>query len=141
MKVALLSIIVDHQENALAMYRDKLGFVVKEDIPTGPPGAPRWITLAAPEYPDGARISLEPNFFPFVKTYQQTLKEKGIPLTAFMVGDLATEYARLIRLGVEFKGPPSAGDAAMPAMATFDDGVGNWIMLYEAPQASTETQE
>jgi len=134
MRITLLSIIVDDQPKALAFYRDTLGFVVKEDVPTGPPGAPHWITLAAPEDPDGARISLEPNFFPYVKTYQAELKANGVPLTAFQVADLEAEHARLSGLGVAFKGPPSAGDAAMPAMAVFDDTVGNWIMLYEAPK-------
>ncbi|MBC9033338.1 VOC family protein [Sphingomonas sp. JC676] len=134
MKVTLVSIIVDDQQKALAFYRNRLGFVVKEDVSTGPPGAPHWITLAPAEDPEGARISLEPNFFDFVKTYQSTLKEKGIPLTAFLCTDLKADYERLSAAGVVFKGPPSAGDAAMPAMATFDDTVGNWIMLYEAPK-------
>lgn len=134
MKVTLVSIIVDDQPKALAFYRDTLGFLVKEDVPTGPPGAPHWITLAPAEDPEGARVSLEPNFFDFAKTYQSTLREKDIPLTAFLVEDIQAEYARLTARGVVFKGPPSTGDAAMPAMATFDDTVGNWIMLYEAPK-------
>ena len=134
MKVTLVSIIVDDQEKALAFYRDKLGFVVKEDVPTGPPGAPRWITLAPAEHPDGARISLEPNGYPFVKTYQEALKANSIPLTAFESADIKADYDRLAAAGVTFKGPPSQGDAAMPSMATFDDTVGNWIMLYEAPK-------
>jgi catechol 2,3-dioxygenase-like lactoylglutathione lyase family enzyme len=135
MRISLCSIIVDDQEKALAFYRDKIGFAVKEDIPMGSPGAPRWITLAAPEDPDGARISLEPNSYPFVKTYQQELKSKGIPLTAFMSSNVRKDYERLVADGVAFKGPPSAGDAAMPTMATLDDTCGNWILLYEAPRA------
>ena len=134
MKVTLVSIIVDDQEKALAFYRDKLGFVVKEDVPTGPPGAPRWITLAPAEHADGARISLEPNGYPFVKAYQEALKANSIPLTAFESANIKADYDRLAAAGVTFKGPPSQGDAAMPSMATFDDTVGNWIMLYEAPK-------
>ena len=135
MKVTLVSIIVGQdQDAALAFYRDTLGFVLKDDVPTGPPGAPRWITLAAPEDPDGARISLEPNFFAYVKTFQAALKENGVPLTAFQVTDVEAEYARLTALGVAFKSPPSAASGPMPAMATFDDTCGNWIMIYEAPK-------
>ncbi len=133
MKISLLSIIVDDQDKALAFYRDTLGFLPHEDVPTGPPGAPRWITLSSPEAPSGARVSLEPNGFDFVRQYQAALYEKAIPLTAFEVTDLAAEYARLSAAGVRFRAPPSAGDAAMPAMATFDDTCGNWIMIYEAP--------
>ena len=133
MKITL-SIIVDDQDKALAFYRDKIGFIVKEDIPKGPPGAPRWITLASPEDPDGARISLEPNAYEFTKAFQQELKSRGIPLTAFMSADVKADYERLTAGGVTFKGPPSEGDAAMPTMATLDDTCGNWIMLYEAPK-------
>jgi catechol 2,3-dioxygenase-like lactoylglutathione lyase family enzyme len=134
MKVTLVSIIVDDQPKALAFYRDTLGFVVKEDVPTGPPGAPHWITLAGPEDLDGARISLEPNSFDYVKTFQEALKANGVPLTAFQVADIEAEHARLTGLGVAFKGPPAAPIPGMPMMATFDDTVGNWIMLYEAPK-------
>ena len=130
MKITLSSIIVQDQAHALAFYRDVLGFVVKEDIPAG--GA-RWITLASPEAPEGTRISLEPAGFPFVQTYQRALKDNGVPLTAFAVDNMDAEYRRLTTAGVVFKAPPSAGDAAMPKMATFDDSCGNWIMLYEPP--------
>lgn len=135
MKVTLVSIIVEDQDKALEVYRDKIGFVVKEDVPTGPPGAPRWITLAPPEDPDGARISLEPSFFAFVKTWQAALKSNGVPLTAFQTADIEADYERLSAAGLAFRNPPGPGDAAMPKMATFDDQCGNWIMLYEASKA------
>jgi len=127
MKITLISLIVDDQERALAFYRDILGFVEKKNFPAG--GA-RWITLASPELPDGVEISLEPAGWPFVRDYQQALKNSGIPLTAFMVPDIEAEHRRLTDLGVTFKGPPTRAPGA-PAMATFDDTVGNWIMLYE----------
>ena len=130
MRITLSSIIVEDQDRALAFYRDVLGFVEKENIPAG--GA-RWITLASPQAPDGARISLEPAGYPWARDYQRALKENGVPLTAFAVDDIAAEHARLTAAGVAFRGPPTKGDAAMPKMATFDDGCGNWIMLYEAP--------
>jgi len=82
MRVTLSSIIVADQQRALAFYRDVLGFVVKDNMPMGE-GGHAWITLAAPDRPDGARISLEPNRFPFVAEYQRQLKGIGIPLTAF----------------------------------------------------------
>ncbi len=135
MRVTLNSIIVEDQKRALAFYRDILGFVVKQHLPMGE-GDLAWITLAAPEAPDGARISLEPNGFPFVAEYQRQLKGNNIPLTAFAVDDVQAEYQRLLAAGVVFKGAPSAGDAAMPAMATFDDTCGNWIMIYQEPTAA-----
>lgn len=131
MRITLSSIIVEDQDQALHVYRDLLGFVEKENVPAG--GA-RWITLASPQDPDGARISLEPAGFPFVKDYQKALRENGVPLTAFAVDDLDAEHDRLAAAGLTFTRPPSAGDAAMPKMAVFDDSCGNLIMLYEAKQ-------
>lgn len=46
---------------------------------------------------------------------------------------MRVEHERLSAAGVTFKAPPSIGDGAMPAMATFDDTCGNWIMIYEEP--------
>lgn len=132
MRITLSSIIVDDQAEAIAFYRDVLGFVVKTDIPAG--GA-RWITLASPEDETGVQISLEPAGFPFVKTYQQALKANGVPLTAFATADIRADHERLVQAGVTFKAPPSPGDATMPTTAVFDDGCGNWIMLYEEPKA------
>lgn len=131
MKVTLLSIIVADQDRALTMYRHTLGFVLKDDVPTGPPGAPRWITPESPEAPGGTRISLEPNAFPFVAEYQKALKENGVPLTAFAVADIDAGHARLTKAGVAFKSPPGAGGEGAPRMAVFDAQCGNWIMLYE----------
>lgn len=132
MRVTLVSIIVEDQKKALAFYRDVLGFVVKDNMPLDE-GDLAWLTLAAPEQPDGARISLEPNGFPWVADYQRALKANNVPLTAFAVADVRAEYARLSNKGVAFRGEPRDGDAAMPTMATFDDTCGNWIMIYEEP--------
>ena len=134
MRVTLSTIIVEDQAHALAFYRDTLGFVVRENMPVGDGGL-AWITLVSPEEPDGARISLEPSGFPFVASYQRALKEHGVPLTAFAVADVRAEHRRLSAAGVAFRGEPGEGDAAMPAMATFDDTCGNWIMIYEEPRA------
>ena len=101
MRITLSSILVEDQDRALAFYRDVLGFVEKENMPAG--GA-RWITLASPQAPDGARISLEPAGFPWARDYQRALKENGVPLTAFAVDDLAAEHAR--------RPPPASRSAA-----------------------------
>jgi catechol 2,3-dioxygenase-like lactoylglutathione lyase family enzyme len=134
MRITLSSIIVEDQPRALTFYRDILGFVVKEDIDVGQGPSAHWITLASPEDLEGARISLEPAYFQWAKDYQKALKSNGVPLTAFQVSSVQQEYERLKATGVVFKSPPTAGDAAMPSMATFDDTVGNWIMIYEPPK-------
>ena len=50
MKINLTSVLVDDQQKALTFYTEKLGFVKKTDIPAG---EFRWLTVVAPEQPDG----------------------------------------------------------------------------------------
>ena len=134
MRVTLVSIIVEDQQTALAFYRDTLGFIVRDNIPLGT-GDLAWLTLASPEQPDGARISLEPAGYPWAVDFQQALKANGVPLTAFAVSDVRAEYERLKAAGVTFKGEPRQV-RGRPLMATFDDSCGNWIMIYEEPESN-----
>lgn len=125
MKIKLNSIFVDDQEKALAFYTDVLGFRKSQDIPAG---EYRWITLASPEGGD-AELSLEPNVNPAAKTYQEALIEQGIPITAFEVDDLESEFRKLSELGVEFTTEPmNAGDVTL---AVFADTCGNLIQIYQ----------
>lgn len=135
MKAALVSILVEDQEKALAFYRDVLGFVVVQDMPLGPPGAPRWIELGSPEAPEAARLTLEPVGYEFARAYQQALRANDVPLTALETTDIAGDHARLSAAGVTFRAEPSAPAPGAPVMATFDDTCGNWIMLYQPVEA------
>jgi len=124
-KIKLNSIFVDDQQKALDFYTNVLGFKKSQDIPVG---EYRWIQLASPEGGD-AELSLEPNVNPAAKTYQEALFEQGIPITAFEVDDLASEFRRLVDLGVAFTTEPmTAGDVAM---AVFADTCGNLIQIYQ----------
>ena len=125
MKIKLNSIFVDDQEKALNFYTDILGFKKSQDIPVG---EFRWVTLASPEGGD-AELSLEPNVNPAAKAYQEALFEQGIPITAFEVDDLESEFRRLSDLGVAFTTEPtSAGDVTM---VVFVDTCGNMIQIYQ----------
>jgi catechol 2,3-dioxygenase-like lactoylglutathione lyase family enzyme len=128
MRVRLESIIVDDQAKALKFYTEKLGFVVKTDIPAG--GA-RWITVVPPDEPDGPELLLEPIGMDFAKTFQQTLYEKGIPLTMLASDSVQQEYEALKAKGVAFKMPPQQSPGGGPTMAIFDDTCGNYIVMYE----------
>ncbi len=128
MRIRLASVPVSDQDHALRFYTEKLGFLVKRDIPMGH-GA-RLITLVAPDDPDGAQLMLEPcGEHPPTKVYKQALVDEGIPFNAFEVQDCKAEFERLKSLGVEFKVAPM--DAGMSIVATFDDTCGNLIMIYE----------
>ena len=122
------SIIVNDQTKALAFYTEKLGFVVKTNIPAG--GA-RWITVVPPDETDGPELLLEPIGMDFAKTFQQTLYEKGIPLTRLASDNVPEEYEKLKTKGVAFKSPPQQSPGGGPMMAIFDDTCGNYIVMYE----------
>lgn len=125
MRIKLSSIFVDDQQKALTFYTDVLGFRKSQDIPVG---EFRWITLASPEGGD-AELSLEPSANPIAKTFQEALFEQGIPITAFEVDDLESEFRRLSDLGVAFTTEPTnAGDVAL---AVFVDTCGNLIQIYQ----------
>jgi len=127
MKIKLESVYISDLDKALSFYTDVLGFVTKRDIPMGDT---RFVTVVSPEEPDGTELLLEPNGeHPPTKAYKKALYEEGLPLTAFLVDDIESEYARLRESGVEFRSEPQRfGDEVM---ATFDDTCGNLIMIYQ----------
>jgi catechol 2,3-dioxygenase-like lactoylglutathione lyase family enzyme len=124
--VKLTSIMVDDQDRARRFYVDKLGFVIKHDIAMG--GA-NWLTLTAPDAPDGVELLLEPTGHPASVTFQAALYRDGIPLTQLYTADLQVEYARLTALGVAFRSEPKAMGPAR--FVDFDDTCGNLIRLVE----------
>ncbi|UAB88181.1 VOC family protein [Ruegeria sp. SCSIO 43209] len=126
MKMYMKSIAVDDQSKALDFYTNKLGFVVKHDIPIG---EHRWLTLVSKEDAEGVELGLEPNVHPASRAYQEALMADGIPVSAFSVDDIEAEVAKLEAAGVEFTQPPiKAGGATM---AVFDDTCGNLIQIVE----------
>jgi catechol 2,3-dioxygenase-like lactoylglutathione lyase family enzyme len=126
MKIKLTSVFVDDQDKALKFYTDILGFVKKKDFPVG---EFKWLTVVSPEEPDGTELLLEPNNNPAASTYQKALYEQGIPLTAFAVDDIQSEYTRLKALGVVFsKEPTKMGPSTL---AVFEDTCGNLIQIYQ----------
>ena len=127
MKIKLESVYISDLDKALAFYTNVLGFVKKRDIPMGDT---RFVTVVSPDEPHGAELLLEPNGeHPATKTYKQALYGEGLPLTAFAVDDIESEYARLQNLGVSFRAPPKPCGAVTAAV--FDDTCGNWIMIYQ----------
>lgn len=127
MRIRLESVPVTDLDQALDFYAGKLGFVKKRDIPMGDT---RFLTVVSPEEPDGTELMLEPaGEHPATKVYKKALHEEGLPITAFQVDDLQTEYERLQGLGVEFRGEIQR--VGNESMVTLDDTCGNLIMLYQ----------
>ncbi len=126
MRIALTSIFVEDQAKALAFYTDVLGFGKATDIPMG---EFRWLSVAAPEGPEGVELVLEPNHLPAAKTFQEAIKAAGIPCTSFASTDVQAEHDRLVAKGVTFTMPPTP--AGPTVMAVFADTCGNLIQMHQ----------
>ena len=124
MKIVVSSVFVDDQDKALAFYTTKLGFVKKADIPLG---AARWLTVVAPDAPDGPELLLEPDSHPAVGPFKRALMQDGIPFTSFAVDDIHGEYERLRSAGVQFSQPPV--EMGPVTTAVLEDTCGNLIQL------------
>jgi catechol 2,3-dioxygenase-like lactoylglutathione lyase family enzyme len=126
MRIKLTSIMVEDQTKALQFYTDVLGFQKKHDIPVG---EYRWITVVSPEGPDDLELALEPNANPAGKKFQESMFSQGIPLAAFEVSNIASDFDRLKKKGVAFtREPTSAGPVTI---AVFADSCGNLIQIYQ----------
>ncbi len=124
MKIVVSSVFVDDQEKALAFYTTKLGFIKKDDVPVG---EDRWLTVVAPDAPDGIELLLEPDSHPAVGPFKRALMQDGIPFTSFGVDDIHAEYERLRSLGVQFSQPPV--EMGPVTTAVLEDTCGNLIQL------------
>ncbi len=126
MKIEISSVLVDDQDKALKFYTEVLGFVKKTDIPLG---KFKWLTVVSPEGPQDIELLLEPNENPAAKTFQKAIFDQGIPLTAFTVQDIQSEYQRMKKLGVVFRTEPT--ETGPVTVAVFEDTCGNLIQLVQ----------
>lgn len=126
MRIKLNSIFVDDQARALKFYTEVLGFEKQTDFPAG---EYRWITVVAPDEPQGAALVLEPNANPASRGFQESIFRQGIPATAFEVDDVEAEFRRLGGLGVAFTRAPTRQGPVTTAV--FADTCGNLIQIYQ----------
>ena len=124
MRIWVTSVFVDDQAKALDFYTGALGFEKKADVPLGEYS---WLTVVAPDDPDGTQLLLEPDQHPAARAAKEALTADGIPWTSFAVTDLAAEYVRLRARGVVFTQEPA--DMGPVRTAVLDDTCGNLIQL------------
>jgi catechol 2,3-dioxygenase-like lactoylglutathione lyase family enzyme len=127
MRIYLTSVLIDDQDKALRFYTDVLGFAKKTDIDLG---EARWLTVVAPDQPEGPELLLEPDAHPAAKPFKAALVADGIPATSFAVEDVHAEFQRLRGLGVVFTQEPA--DMGSVTTAVFDDTCGNLIQIAKA---------
>ena len=124
MRIWVTSVFVDDQSKALDFYTGTLGFQKKTDVPLGEYS---WLTVVAPDDPDGVQLLLEPDQHPAARAVKAALVADGIPFTSFAVDDVQQEYERLRALGVTFTQPPTVMGPVTTAV--LDDTCGNLIQL------------
>ncbi len=124
MKIVVTSVYVDDQDKALRFYTNVLGFVKKTEMSMG---EARWLTVVAPEDPNGTELLLEPDRHPAVRPFKRALVEDGIPFTSFAVKDVQAEYERLRSAGIHFTQPPV--EMGPVTTAVLDDTSGNLIQI------------
>jgi len=125
-KIKLTSVYVDDQEKALRFYTDVLGFAKHADFSQGPF---RWLTVAAPEEPEGTQLQLALNDDPAARTYQQAMFQRGQPAAMFYSDDVEADYERIRARGAEFTMPPTAVTGSTIAM--LKDTCGNLVQLVQ----------
>ena len=124
MKIKLTGVYVDDQDKALRFYTEVLGFAKKADVRQGPY---RWLTVVAPEEPDGTELQLALNDNPAAQAYQQALFQQSQPAVMFYTDDIKGDYERIKANGAEFTMPPTNVTASTIAM--LNDTCGNLIQL------------
>jgi glyoxylase I family protein len=126
MRIKLTSLMVEDQTKALEFYTKVLGFKKHNEFPVG---EYRWITVVSADGPPDVELSLEPNANPAAKTFQKAMFDQGIPLAAFEVSDIRSEFSRLKGLGVAFTKEPTPAGPVINAVLS--DTCGNLVMLYQ----------
>jgi len=128
--IAHVTVYVLNQDEALAFYRDKLGFEVGMDMTVE--GGFRWLTIHTKAQPQLEMVLAEPKEGPMF-TKDSAEKIRGlIEDGAFGVGVFETEdcqetYKELVAKGVEFMQPPTEQFYGIEAMGK--DNSGNWFSL------------
>jgi catechol 2,3-dioxygenase-like lactoylglutathione lyase family enzyme len=127
MRIGLTSIFVDDQDQAEQFYTEILGFQVKTSAPYGP--GERWLSVVAPEEPDGVELVLHLADEP-AQAFQQASRQAGRPVLSLRTDDCAAEAERLKAKGVVFVTEPWRRDYG-GIDAVFTDTCGNLLNLHQ----------
>ncbi len=124
MKLHHVVIYVTDQGKAHRFYTEVLGFQTKADFSNG---GFRWLTVVAPDDPDGCQLQLAADDNPAGKAYAQALLAQGQPAVMFTTSDVVGDCDKIRSRGGELTLPPT--DTTGSKIAKLDDGCGNLIQL------------
>ena len=127
--VEVVGLYVRDQDEALAFYVEKLGFVVHTDVRNGDY---RWLTVQHPEQPSfqlGLFAPEQPQLdAATVQSLREIVAKGGMPPLVFVVDDCRGAFERMRAAGVEFTQEPV--DRYGTVDAGFRDPSGNgWKMI------------
>jgi catechol 2,3-dioxygenase-like lactoylglutathione lyase family enzyme len=122
---------VRDQDEALAFYVDKLGFVVHTDVRNGDY---RWLTVQHPEQPSFQLGLVKPgppvHDAATAKTLHEVVAKGAMPPLVLLVDNCRAAYERMYASGVEFTQEPV--DRYGTVDAGFRDPSGNGWKMIEA---------
>lgn len=124
------TIFVNNQDEALAFYRDKLGFAVHTDAMVGPDF--RWLTLNTADEPNFELVLMEIKAGmlmdePTANQLREVLAKGVLGAGVFNTDDCRGTYEDLKSKGVEFVSEPAERPYGVEAV--FKDNSGNWFSL------------
>ena len=139
--VNVVGVYVRDQDEAIAFYVEKLGFVTCADVRNGDY---RWLTVQHPDQPSFQLGLFKPGPPVHDAATAQTLREvvaKGaMPPLVLMVDNCRAAYERLSALGVEFTQAPMNRYGTVDA--GFRDPSGNgWKMIEVAPKPQAQRSQ
>ena len=127
--IGCVSLVVRDYDEAIAFYREKLGFVLVEDASMGE--GRRWVVVA-PRGSSGTRLLLA-----LAKNDEELAavgRQAGGRVFLFLnTDDFARDYAAMLSRGVKFNESPR--HEAYGTVAVFEDLYGNkWDLIMPAPR-------
>lgn len=131
-KIGTAQLWVQDQEEALAFYKDKVGFEVRSDVTLPELGDFRWLTVGPAAQPDIAIVLMAIPGPPVMDAETagqvRTLMSKGFAGTIFLTtDDVHADFEELKGRGVEFVEEPE--DRPYGIDSAFRDPSGNHIRL------------
>jgi catechol 2,3-dioxygenase-like lactoylglutathione lyase family enzyme len=126
MRIGLVSVFVHDQDHAERFYTQVLGFKVKTNAPYGPDE--RWLSVVAPEDPDGVELVLHRTDEP-ARAFQQASRQLGRPVLSLRTDDCLGEAERLKAKGGVHQGTSRMAYGGMDAV--FADSCGNLLNLHQ----------
>ena len=129
-KMSHATIFVNNQDEALAFYRDKLGFQVHTDAMVGADF--RWLTMNTKDQPDFEIVLMEIKAGmlmdePTATQLREVLAKGVLGAGVFNTDDCRGTYEELKNKGVVFVSEPAERPYGIEAV--FKDNSGNWFSL------------